>query len=163
MSVDVVPASPSRGMIVASLLRLIIRIALALLALWALAFASDRYEVYLRDSHLLFRIDAGLWLLWMGAAVAAGLLFGLAIWLPFTGVRFAWSGLVLAAVAFAPIAQFWWVWIYQLQRQGEVGGWLYRAGWFIGAPTQTALAVLTGVAIASVFQAKSPESVGPDN
>ena len=118
------------------------------LALWALAFAGDRYEAYLRDSQAEFRIDTWLWFSWIGAAVAGGLLFGLATWLPFTSVRFLWSRLLLAAVAFVPIAQFWWVWIYQLQRQGEVPHWVYRADWFFAAPAQTALAVLPGVAIA---------------
>ena len=94
----------------------------------------------------------------MGAAVAGGLLFGLATWLPFTSVRFVWSRLLLAAVAFVPIAQFWWVWIYQLQ--GEVGDWLFRADWFFAAPAQTALAVLTGVAIASGVRVKRSDAVG---
>ena len=163
MSVDAVPASPSRGKIVASWwLRFIVRTALALLALWALTFAGDRYEAYLRDLQVSAGIDSWLWLSWMGAAVGAGLLFGLAIWLPFTSVRFVWSRLLLAAVAFVPIAQFWWIWIYQLPRQGEVGDWLYRADWFFAAPAQTALAVLTGVAIASGVRAKRSEAVGPD-
>jgi hypothetical protein len=163
MAVDAVPASPSRGTTVASWwLRLIVRTIFTLLALWALVFAGDRYEAYLRDAQAAFRIDAWLWLLWIGAAVAGGLLFGLAACLPFTSVRFVWSRLLLAVVAFLPIAQYWWVWIYQLQRQGEVGGWLYRADWFFAPPTQTALAVLTGVAIASVFRAKNSEAVGPD-
>jgi len=161
MSVDAVPASPSRGKIVASWwLRFIVRTALALLALWALAYAGDRYEAYLRHSASEFRLDAWLWLSWIGPVVAGGLLFGLAIWLPFTKVRFTWSRLLLAAVAFIPIAQYWWVWIYQLQ--GEVSDWLFRADWFFAAPAQTSLAVLTGVAIASGVRAKSSEAVGPD-
>lgn len=162
MAVEAVPTSSSRGTTVASWwFRLIIRTILALLALWALAFAGDRYEAYWRDLQVL-RFDAWLWLSWIGAAASAGLLFGLATCLPFTSVHFEWSRLLLAAVAVAPIAQYWWVWIYQLQRHGEVGGWLYRADWFFAAPAQTALAVLTGVAIASGFRAKSSEAVGPD-
>jgi hypothetical protein len=159
MSVDAVPASPSRGKIVASWwLRFIVRTALALLALWALAYAGDRYGAYVSHSASTFRIDAWLWLSWIGAAVAGGLLFGLAAWLPFTSVRFVWSRLLLAVVAFLPIAQYWLVWIYHLQ--GEVGDWLFRAHWLFradwsfAAPAQTALAVLTGVAIASGVRAK---------
>ena len=45
-----------------------------------------------------------LWLSWLGATVAAGLLFGLATWLPFTGVRFLPSRLLLAVAALLPIA-----------------------------------------------------------
>lgn len=107
-----------------------------------------------------FEIDSWLWLSWMGAAVAGGLLFGLATWLPFTSVRFVCSRL-LAAVAFAPIAQFWLVWIYQFQRPREVSDWLFRADWFFEAPAQTALAVLTGVAIASGVRMKRSDAVGP--
>jgi hypothetical protein len=86
------------------------------------------------------------------SAAGAGLLFGLATWFPFTRVRYAWSRLLLAAVAFAPIAQFWWVFIYQLQRHGEAGGWLYRADWLMDLETQFALATLAAVAIASGFR-----------
>jgi hypothetical protein len=164
MSVDAVPASPSRETIVASWwLRLIIRTILALLALWALAFAEDRYEAWLLSIRR-FRVDGlsdfWIWLSWIGAAAGGGLLFGLATWFPFTSLRFAWSRLLLAGVAVVPIAQYWWVFIYQLQRHGEVGGWLYRAGWFFAASTQTALAALAGIAIASAFRAKSSEAVG---
>jgi hypothetical protein len=109
-----------------------------------------------------FEIDSWLWLSWMGAAVGAGLLFGLAIWLPFTSVRFVWSRLLLAAVALIPIAQYWWVWIYQYQGHSKVPDWVYRADWFFAAPAQASLAVLTGVAIASGVRAKSSEAVGPD-
>jgi hypothetical protein len=166
MSVDAVPASPSRETTVASWwFRFIVRAVLALLALWVLTFVDDRYEAWLlslrrfRQGEL---SDALIWLSWIGAAVVAGLLFGMATWLPFAAIGYRWSRLVLAAVALAPIAQYWWVWIYQLQRHGEVGGWLYRANWFSAETTQTALAVLTGVAIASGFRAKNSEAAGPD-
>jgi hypothetical protein len=166
MSVDAVPASPSRGTMLASWwLHLIVRTILTLLALWVLTFADDRYEAWLLSIRR-FRVDGlsddWIWLSWIGAAVVAGLLFGLATWLPFAAIGYRWSRLVLAVVALAPIAQYWWVWIYQLQRHGEVGGWLYTADWFFAAPTQTALAALAGVAIASGFRAKSSEAVGPD-
>jgi len=88
MAVDAVPASSSRGTTVAWWwVRLIVRTILALPSLWTLVFAGDRYEVYLRDAQLVFRINAWLWLSWTGAAVGAGLLFGLAAWLPFARTR----------------------------------------------------------------------------
>jgi hypothetical protein len=153
MAVDDVPASSSRRTTVASWwLRFIVRTVLALLALWVLTFAGDRYEAWLLSSRR-FRedelFDASIWLSWIGTTVAAGLLFGIAAWLPFAAFSYRWSRLVLAAVALVPIAQFWWVWIYQFQRHNEVGGWLYRADWFFAAPTQSALAILAGVSIAS--------------
>jgi hypothetical protein len=104
-------------------LRLIVRTIIALLALWALAFAADRYDVFLRDFGTNFRFDTWLWLSWIGAAAGAGLLFGLAACLPFARVRFLPSRLLLAALALLPLAHFWWVFI---EGHGS-GGWLARA------------------------------------
>jgi hypothetical protein len=130
--------------------RLVVRTALALLAFWMLSVAADRYEAFARDASATFNFDDLLWLSWLGATVAVGLLFGLATWLPFTKVRYLPSRLLLAAVALLPIAQFWWVLI-----QGHAtGGWLARAYWFDGVQTQFVLAALAGVAIASGFRAK---------
>ena len=129
--------------------RLIVRAILALLAMWALAFAANRFETFLAN------LQTSLWLAWIGPTVGAGLLFGLAAWLPFAKVRYLWSRLLLAALALAPLAQYWWVFVFQLTRHGEAGGWTYRwlPYWLLDQPTQTALAVLAGVAIASGFRA----------
>jgi hypothetical protein len=154
VAVDAVPASPSRRMWVGAWwLRLIVRTIIALLALWAIAFAADRYDVFLRDYGTNFRFDTWLWLSWIGAAAGAGLLFGLAACLPFARVRFLPSRLLLAALALLPLAHFWWVFI---QGHGS-GGWLARGYWFDGAQTQFALPALAGVAIASGFRTKAPE------
>lgn len=139
-------------------LHLIVRTIIALLALWAIAFAADRYDVFFVHYQMQFRMDAWLWLSWIGAAAGAGLLFGLAACLPFARVRYAWGRLLPAAVALVPIAQFWWVFIYQLQRHGEAGGWLTRADWLMDPWSQSALAALAGVAIASGFRAKGSGS-----
>ena len=159
MAVDAVPAPSSRGQIVgASWFRLIVRIVLALLALWALVFAWDRYDAWVADRTAYFRSATGLWLAWISATVAAGILFGLATSLPFTStrVRYSWSRLLLAAIALAPIAQFWWVFLFQLDRHGLAGGWLFRADWLTAPELQFVLAALAGVAIASGFRAKTP-------
>jgi hypothetical protein len=154
VGVDAVPASPSRRMWVGAWwLRLIVRTILALLALWAIALAVDRYDVFLRDFGTNFRFDTWLWLSWIGAAAGAGLLFGLAACLPFARVRFLPSRLLLAALALLPLAHFWWVYI---QGHGS-GGWLARGYWFNGTQIQFVLPVLAGVAIASGFRAKASE------
>jgi hypothetical protein len=159
VAVDAVPASSSRRMVVGAWwLRLIVRTIIALLALWAMAFAADRYDAFFVDYQRQLRMDVWLWLSWIGAAAGAGLLFGLAASLPFARVRYAWSRLLLTAVALVPIAQFWWVFIYQLQRHGEAGGWLTRADWLMDPWSQSALAALAGVAIASGFRAKGSGS-----
>lgn len=156
---DAVPASSSRGTIVGSWwFGSIVRTVLALLALMALAFAGDRYVAFDLEFQLNFRRDTWLWLSWIGAAGAAGILFGLATWLPLTRVRYAWSRLLLAAVPLVPLAQFWWVEFYQFPRHGEAGGWLVRAAWLWDPWEQFALATLAGVAIASGFRAKGSEA-----
>ena len=136
--------------------RLIVRAVLAVLALWALSFAQDRYAASQRitaDFRALERYSE-MWLSWIAATVGAGFLFGLATWLPFARVHYLWSRLLLAALVLAPLAQYWWVFGFQLPRHGEAGGWTYRwlPQWLLDQPTQTALAVLAGVAIASGFR-----------
>jgi hypothetical protein len=96
-------------------------------------------------------MDLELWLLWVGSLAAAGLVFGLAAWFPFTRVRYLWSRLLLAALAVLPLAHFWLIEFY-LARHHVVSGWL-ATNWFWDVASQTALAVLGGVA-ASGFRAK---------
>ena len=74
--------------------------------------------------------------------------------MPFAKVRHLWSRLLLAILALAPIAQYWWVFIFQFQQRGEVGDWLTRATWLLDHQSQMALAVLAGVAVASGFTAR---------
>jgi hypothetical protein len=131
-----------------------VRTALALLAFWMLSVAADRYAAFARDASMHFRYNNSLWLPWLGATVAVGLLFGLATWLPLTKVRFLPSRLLLAAAALLPIAQFW-----VLVQGHATSGWLRQAYWFDGEPTQFLLASLAGVAIASGFRAKGSRPV----
>ncbi len=63
-----------------------------------------------------------------------------------------WSRLLLAALALLPLAHFWLV-VFYLARHHVVSGWL-ATDWFWDVASQTALAVLGGVAIASGFRAK---------
>ena len=154
MATDAVPAQASGGRVIeAWWFGFLVRSVLALLALWTLSFAADRYRAFGLDASANFRYDTSLWLSWAGAMVAAGFLFGLATWLPFAKLRFLPSRLLLAAFALLPLAQFWWVLI---QGHGRSGGWLSQAYWFDGAQIQFVLAALAGVAIASGFRAKRP-------
>jgi hypothetical protein len=140
--------------------RFIVRVVLSIMALWALTFAQDHYAASQRitaDVGGLGRY-AEAWLAWISATISAGFLFGLATWLPFARVRYLWSRLLLAALAalaVAPLAQYWWVFGFQLPRHGEAGGWIYRwlPNWILDQTSQSALAVLAGVAIASGFRA----------
>jgi hypothetical protein len=149
MATDAAPAHVAPAPNRAWWFRLLVRTALAVLAFWMLSFAADRYTAFARDASINFRYDNSLWLYWVGATVAVGLLFGLAAWLPFAKVRFLPSRLLLAAAALLPVVQFW-----VLVQGDATGGWLRRAYWFDGQPTQSALAVLAGVAIASAFKAR---------
>ena len=144
-----------RSFLEAPWFRLAARAVLALLALWLVHLGSDRYVLFTKDYlSALGVMDLGSWLLWVGSYAGAGLVFGLAAWLPFTSVRYLWSRLLLAAVAFLPLAHFWLV-VFYLARRHPVGGWL-ATDWFWDVASQTALAVLGGVAVASGFRPTSP-------
>ena len=151
MATDAVPTrAPGGSIIQARWFRFFVRTALALLAFAALSVAENRYEAFGLDAAATSRFDDWLWLSWIGATVTAGLLFGLATWLPVTRIRYAWSRLLLAALSLAPIVQFWWVAI-----DGHAsGGWLGRFYWFDDLSIQFVMALLAGVAIASGFRTK---------
>lgn len=136
--------------------RLACRVVLALLALWAVHFATDRFTAFQMDYEMNAAMGVSKWLMWLAPAAAAGLLFGFAAWLPFGKVRFLWSRLLLAALATAPLLQFWWVYIFQFGRGNPPGGLISRHVWFSDWVSQTALAILVGVAIASGFRGERP-------
>ena len=86
----------------------------------------------------------------VGATVVAGLLFGLATWLPFTRVRYLPSRLLLAAAVLVPVAHFWMIFLtYGEDRTG----WLWQIHWFDTIEVQV-FAALAGVAIASGFRSQ---------
>jgi hypothetical protein len=132
------------------------RVVLAVVALWLLHVAVDRYGIF----HIRYvrtfgaTVDMWSWLLWTGTAAVAGFVFGIAAWFPFAAVRYRWSRLMLAAIVVLPLAHFWVVLGY-LARRHPVGGWLAH-DWFWDFASQTALALLVGVAVASGFVAKPP-------
>jgi hypothetical protein len=152
MVTESVPARASSGSIAQALwFRFLVRAALALLAFGALYFAADRSLAFRVDSAANFRFDELLWVSWVTATVVAGLLFGLATWLPFAKIRFLPSRLALAAAAIVPIAHFWWVAI-----EGHTsGGWLGSFYWFHDLGIQFVMAALAGVAIASGFRRRT--------
>jgi hypothetical protein len=134
--------------------RPVMRTALALLAMWALYFADDRYTAFSRTNSYDFGFHTGLWLSWAALVVLAGFLFGLAAWFPFTKVRYLWSRLLLAALALLPLAHYLYVFGYQVPHTGSSGsGWIGRQ-WYVlsGVVAQTASAALVGVALASGFR-----------
>ena len=152
MSTHAVPAHASSVPIgEAWWFRFLVRTALALLAARMLLLAVDRWFASGAIATATFRFDNSRWLIFVGELVAAGLLFGLACWLPFTKVRFLPSRLLLAGLAFLPLAQWWWLF---MQHHGRSGGWLGHWYWFDSTPIQFVSAVLVGVAIASGFRAQ---------
>jgi hypothetical protein len=159
MVTEAVPAGASSGSIVQALwFRFLVRAALALLAFGALSFASGRSRAY-QESAATLRFDEWLWLSWITAAIVAGLLFGLATWLPLGKIRFLPSRLALAAAALVPVAHYW-----LLAERHASGGWLgqlywfddlaIQFVWFDDLAIQFVMAALAGVAIASGFRAK---------
>lgn len=158
MAVDAIPYRGRRGTFFTRWLGFVARATLALLALWTLHLAQNRFGSFQQDYASTFHWDVLLWLGWIGTSAGAGFLFGLATFLPFSRVRFLWSRLLLAALVLLPIAHFWSIWGYLLPRRHTVSGWFATStSWFGDLGTQFALAVLAAVAIASGFRAKSPE------
>ena len=154
MATEAVPAQTSSdSMIQTWWFSFLVRTGLVLLAFWALWFAQDRYGTFrVRLIRPFLGFDNSLWLLSVVATVVAGLLFGLAGWLPFTRIRYLPSRLLLAAVALVPAAHFWWIFF---NYHGDPSSWLGRAYWFdMSAETQFVLAGFAGVALASGFRAK---------
>ncbi|MGH2529553.1 MAG: hypothetical protein ACRDH0_09515 [Actinomycetota bacterium] len=159
MATNAVPARASSDSIIrARRFRILVRTALALLAFWTLWLAADRYLTFLLRAYANRRYDDSVWLSWAGAMVAAGLLFGLATWLPFAKIRFLPSRLLMAAVALLPVAHFWWVFN---EGHEASGGWLGHFYWFDGGEIQFPMAAFAGVAIASGFRTK-PERWATD-
>ncbi len=117
MATDAVPARASSDSIIqAWWFGFLVRAAVALLAFGALWFAQDRFHAYALQASANFSYDNSLWLLSVGATIAAGLLFGLATWLPFTRIRYLPSRLLLAAAALVPVAHFWLIILNHHQR-----------------------------------------------
>ncbi|SRR6266545_935766 len=156
VAVDAIPYR-SRRTFFKPWLRFVARATLALLAMWTLHLAQNRFASLLENYSSTFHLDTGLWLGWVGTSAGAGFLFGLAALLPFSRVRFLWSRLLLAGLALLPVVQYWLIWGYLLPRRHTMSGWFVTtSGWFdIG--TQLALTVLAGVAIASGFRAENAE------
>ena len=71
MATDAVPAQASGGRVIeAWWFGFLVRGALALLTLWTLSFAADRYRSFWLDAQVNLRFDTSLWLSWAGAMVA---------------------------------------------------------------------------------------------
>jgi hypothetical protein len=157
VAVDAVPFRARRTFFKPRL-RFVARAILALLAMWSLHLAQNRFASFQQNYSSTFHMNLGLWLAWIGVSAGAGFLFGLAVLFPFSRVRYQWGRLLLAAVAFLPVAQFWLIWGYLLPRRHTMSGWFVTTSrWFDGAGTQLALTVLAGVAIASGIRAKNAE------
>ena len=159
MASDVVRAAPmSTSILEAWWFRLVVRAVLAVLAFLMLRLSADQLRTLSLGHSVDLRFDTSLWLESIGSTVAAGLLFGLATWLPFTKVRLLPSRFLLAAAALLPVAHFWWSFI---EGHGNPSGWLGANYWFDNFQSQYVFAALAGVAIASVLGTKrsgpSPE------
>jgi hypothetical protein len=152
MATRAAPPRTSTGSILQALwFRLVIRTILVLLAAWSLWLAQDWLQEFAgRRSANLSGTPSTWWFMSVGATVMAGLLFGLATWLPFTRVRYLPSRLILAAAALAPVARFWMLF---LVRNQHGTGWLWQIHWFDYLEPQVC-AALAGVAIASGFRSR---------
>jgi hypothetical protein len=149
MASDVVQSSLSTDSIGARpWFRLILRALFAVGAFLMLWLASDRLEALLREraAPLPMAFDTPLWLTSIAAAIAGGILFGMASWFSFTNIRFRPSRLLLAVAALLPIVHFWWTYI---EKHARPGSWLEAYRWFDDVTFQYVFAALAGVAVAA--------------
>jgi len=136
-------------------LRSLLRAAIALLAFLFLWISDDRSTAWLLSPGDTGRLDNSLWFASVGWTVGAGIMFGLATWLPFTKLRYLPSRLLLAIFASVPVAHFWWVFLHPYR---PVTDWLGDFRWFDKPQIQFVCAVLSGVAIASGFRERTSAS-----
>ncbi len=154
METDAVPARASSTSIgEAWWFRLVVRTVLVLLAFAMLRLAANQLRTLSLGRSVSMQLDTTLWLESIGSTVVAGVLFGLASWLPFAKVHLLPSRLLLAAVALLPVAHFWWGFV---EGHATPGGWLGPVYWFDNVQSQFVFAGLAGVAIASVFGRRRP-------
>src|SRR5438093_12732460 len=88
----------------------LVRAALALLAFLLVYLGDNRHTAWLFSSTN-GRLDNSLWFAWLGWTIGAGIMFGLATWLPFTKLRYLPSRLLLPLVALLPVVHFWAVFL----------------------------------------------------
>jgi hypothetical protein len=161
MASDAVPAEATgTPLIDAWWFRFVVRAVLAVLAFLMLRLSADQLRTLSLGHSVTLQMDRSLWLESIGSTVAAGLLFGLATWFPFTKVRLLPSRLLLAAAALLPVAHFWWSFI---EGHGTPDGWLGANYWFDNFQSQYVFAALAGVAFASCLTAQraDPATTGP--
>jgi hypothetical protein len=132
-------------------LRAFLRAAIALLAFLFLSLGDDRHRAWLLSSNN-GRLDNSLWYAWLGWTIGAGIMFGLATWLPFTKLRYLPSRLLLAILALVPVVHFWWVFLHPYR---PVTDWLGHFRWFDEFPILFVCAAFAGVAIASGFRTRA--------
>jgi hypothetical protein len=155
MATDVVPERASRDSIDGGWgwLRFLLRAAIALLAFLLLALGDDRYRAFFASSKN-GRLDNSLWFAWLGWTIGAGIMFGLATWLPFTKLRYLPSRLLLAILALLPVVHFWQEVVFHVRYSAS--GLIGEFRWFDTPQIQVVCAALAGVAIASGFRADPP-------
>jgi hypothetical protein len=116
-------------------------------ALWG----AQRLAVDLQRTSFRGRYDPGSYARSIGLFVVAGLVFGIAVRIPFPRPRISWGKPVLAAIAFGPAAHRWYV--SDLPPLAS-SGVLTQRYWFDAPAIGWIGAVLAGVALAAAIGAR---------
>jgi len=144
---------PARGPVPA-----LIRLALAAGALALLWRAGDRLQEWSGRAAVESEFKTGLWFSWVIPAILAGIVFGLAIWLPRGRTPYRWGrALLLALPPLLLLLQFYLVWGVALPHDISLPGFLTRSTPLWDAGPQFALAAFAGIAITSGFAEEDRE------
>jgi hypothetical protein len=133
--------------------RFAIRFSLVAMAVVAMWFAEDRRTAFARDLAADFHWNNGMWAAYGVALLLSGCAFGLAVWLPFSKVRYLPSRLVFAAIALIPFLKATLL-LIEMQTGRGLSRWWTEPRWFDDTAIVAASTVLAGVAIASGFRAR---------
>lgn len=126
----------------------IVRFALLVGALAVLWRAETRFEEWQLRATTEFSFKTGLWFSWVIPTILAGIVFGLAVWLPRGRAGYRWiRSLLLALPPLALLLQYWVVFGSKVDLPGILG----RSTPFWEPGPQFALGVFAGVAIVSGF------------
>ncbi len=129
-----------------------VRLALVALALVLVWHAERALQEWQRRAAVELRFKTGLWFGWVIPAVLAGIVFGLAIWLPRGRTRYRWGrALALGLPPLLLLLQFYFVWGVALPHHLALPDLLARSTPFWDAGPQFALATFAGIAITSGF------------
>lgn len=136
----------------------VVRLALVVGALALVWRAQHALEEWQRRAAIEFEFKMGLWFGWVIPAVLAGIVFGLAVWLPRGHSRYRWGrSILLGLPPLLLLLHFYVIFGVTLPHNVDLPDLLERTTPFWNAGPQFALAALLGIAVTSGFAESNRE------